>query len=102
MITTKKFFMLGIISFSIIGVCDIANLLIFFDNYTIFSIIAGSARILFDFATAGFFYYLLKTSVPEGDASFLDSSPQEIEAAFKESLQNGERKPSVHRKKKAN
>lgn len=81
-IDTQTFFKFGVASFTIIGFCQIANLIIFFKTLNIFSGLASVAQIVFNFVTALFFVYLLKTSVPH-DPSFKDSTTEELMEAIK-------------------
>ena len=72
MIDTKTFFIFGIICFTIIGICQILNLIIFFGGFNIFAIVISVFQALFSLVTAAFFYYMYKTMTPSTETGFLD------------------------------
>jgi len=86
MIDTKRFFIIGIICFSVIGICQAINLIIFFGGYNIFSIIISAMQTVFSFVTASFFYYLYKTSFPSEEIKV--NPGEDIGAALEEFSKN--------------
>lgn len=89
MIDTKLFFKVGLGTFAIIGLCSLANFFIYYGVSNIFSKISTVAQMIFNFVTAGFFYYMLKSSSFSG-SEFSDSSTADINKAFEEGLSGGD------------
>jgi hypothetical protein len=58
-ITTKNFYIIGMVSFFIIAITGIINFIIYFAVNNIWSKIGGAFTIIFNIAVALFFYYLL-------------------------------------------
>jgi len=100
-ITTKTFFIAGIFTFLIIGICQLINFFIFYNAGNFFNHLIAAAQIIFSFITSGFFYYLLKMSFPSNQ-NFQNSSVEEIKEAFEEEFVHGKREPRIYGKKKVN
>lgn len=59
-ITPKRFYITGIICFSIIAVFNIANFIAFFSATNFFSKMSSLGGIVFNIALVGFFFFLLR------------------------------------------
>jgi hypothetical protein len=95
-IDTKTFFKVGIGTFIIIGFCDFANFIIFFSQGNAFSWLASVARITFDFVTAGFFAWLLRTTeAPPAQEIAIDPELAKVMKNF----DNGEKNETRGRKR---
>lgn len=95
MIDTKKFFIAGIVAFTIIGLANLINFFIFYYKYNFFSHVASLTGIAFNFITAAFFLYLLKT-MPTASQDIGDI--KNINEAIEE-FKNGRRKKGFDRTK---
>lgn len=83
-IDPKLFYKTGIVCFSIVALCNLANYVIFFNDLNAFSKLGNGAGLVFNFALAGFFYYLLKnqaSSLPGEEVNEEDLN--EVKALFK-------------------
>lgn len=59
MIDINRFYLAGIICFSIIAIFSLINLVIF--TYTITTFIPAAAQVIFNFVLVGFFWHLYKS-----------------------------------------
>jgi hypothetical protein len=80
LIKAKLFYQSGIACFLIIGICNLINFFIFYDNGNIYSHIASLGGIVFNFMLVGFFYYLYKTQ----SSTLPEEAPEDIREAVKE------------------
>lgn len=77
-IEPELFYKVGMYCFIIIGIMNFLNYFYFLRVQTIFSSISSFTGIIFNFALAGFFYYLLKQSSPEISTEYASDNIKEI------------------------
>ena len=83
-INTKNFYIIGIICFIVIGLANIANLILTFSILTFPGKIASIGGIIFNFALVGLFYYLLSMEPQISEVAASDDIDEIIEEISKD------------------